>query len=213
MTIFTDISGQIFNRLTVVCLAGRTKDRKLRWRCRCICGAEVSVTGRDLRSGSTKSCGCLRVETTRRRGTTHGATAGNKVSPTYKSWSGMNQRCFNPKMSRWKDYGGRGITVCHRWREFANFLADMGEALPGQSIERVDNNLSYSPDNCIWADGKTQARNRRSTKFVTMCGVRRPIISICEEYGLNYKSVWERQRQINTSLTEALFDVFEKSLP
>lgn len=212
MGVFVDITGQVFNRLTVLSFDGRTKDRKLRWLCVCVCGNQARVAGRNLRSGNTKSCGCLMVETTRKRSTIHGAAADGKVSPTHRSWTDINQRCFNPKTDRWKDYGGRGITVCERWRDFVNFLADIGERPDGQSIERLDNDAGYFPENCVWADSKTQARNRRSTKFVTVCGKRRPIVAACEEYGLNHRHVWERRQQTST-MTEAFFDVLERRLP
>jgi hypothetical protein len=96
---------------------------------------------------------------------THGHSARGRWSPTYYSWAGMIQRCTNPARINWQDYGGRGIHVCERWRNFAAFLADMGERPAGTSLERNDPQGHYEPGNCCWATRRQQARNRRSTKL------------------------------------------------
>ncbi|WP_327421881.1 hypothetical protein OG763_15195 [Streptomyces sp. NBC_01230] len=111
--------------------------------------------------GKTASCGCLRREVTTQRSTTHGYS----YSSEYRTWGDMVARCTNPNHKRWADYGGRGITVCDRWKNFANFLADMGERPVGRELDRIDNNRGYEPDNCRWTDRSTQQKNRPSSAY------------------------------------------------
>lgn len=148
--------GERFGRLVV--LSGQGKKRE----CLCDCGNTIKV-GRtsDLTSGNTASCGCLRREVTRANRLKHGAASGTKVTRAYGVWQTMLQRCRNPRNHKWNDYGGRGISVCERWNEFANFLQDMGEPPIGLSIDRVDNDGNYEPGNCRWATSQQQAANRR----------------------------------------------------
>jgi DNA-binding XRE family transcriptional regulator len=161
-----DLTGQRFGRLQVIKFTGSDK-RGRRWRCQCDCDRkQVVVSGYRLRQGETRSCGCLKASNNLR----HGAARGREVTPEYRAWSGMINRCENPNNERYGDYGGRAISVAPRWlgeNGFQNFLDDMGtKPSPWHSIDRIDNEKGYTPSNCKWSTRLEQALNTRRSKQV-----------------------------------------------
>lgn len=161
-----DITGQRFGRLVVIERATKADNRPC-WKCRCDCGRTITVQGGSLRSGNTKSCGCFRQDTSRALLLKHGHAgrdnASRLASSEYRSWTHMIGRCENPKDKDYHHYGGRGISVCPRWRHsFSAFLADVGpKPTPRHSIDRINNDGNYEPGNVQWATRSQQMRNRR----------------------------------------------------
>lgn len=157
---FLDLTEQRYGRLVVLARAANRRS-VAHWLCQCDCGTVKVVRSNALRSGNTKSCGCLDREKSAARWRTH----GKRSSPAYSVWAGMFQRCYNQNRRSFKHYGGRGITVCRRWFDFENFLADMGEKPKGLTLDRYpDNDGPYAPENCRWATYKQQAQNKRGKK-------------------------------------------------
>lgn len=174
-------SGKVVNMLTLLNLSDRAAKHAY-WVCLCECGETKDIRADVLRAGKQKSCGCQLGAPTHRM---------SRV-PIYWLWQNMIRRCTDPKNHAYKDYGGRGISVCDRWRSFDNFFADMGEKPAGASLDRIDNNLGYSPENCRWATWKTQHRNRRTNKYIEIDGVTRTLAEWCEIYHQPYPRILRR---------------------
>ena len=186
-----NLDGRQFTRWTAVRFAER-RNRAAFWKCLCMCGNTKIVAASDLLRGHSRSCGCLMADVARRTikqaqlaNVTHGHTSRNGCSSEYRSWNSMRQRCNNPKNDRYKDYGGRGIKVCVRWQNFSNFLADMGARPKHTSIDRINNDGNYGPENCRWATYQQQQRNGRRVKIVTRSGITGSFRDVCESLGLN----------------------------
>lgn len=174
-----NVIGQRYGRLIVEADAGTRKPGETLVVVLCDCGTRKTTALRNIRTGKVTSCGCRK----------------HKMSgtSTYGTWSCILSRCTNEKNSAYKDYGGRGITVCERWRtSFENFLEDMGVCPDGMSIDREDNNLGYGPGNCRWASKKEQARNRRNNLILEYQGITASLAEHCERLGLTYSTVFSR---------------------
>lgn len=136
--------------------------------------------------------------------TKHGHCINGIISTTYQIWASMVKRCANPNCHAYKDYGGRGITVCEGWMKFENFLQDMGQRPMGLQLERRNNSLGYFKDNCYWATRKQQARNKRNTRVFTAFGVTACLPELCERFGISNRIVQERLRRYHWTLEKSL---------
>ena len=189
-----DLRGKKFGRLTVVDFdhKGGKNGRTYYYKCLCECG-NVCIKGSwyllDDKMAPHKSCGCWHKELNLTSSTKHGYGTRGKSS-TYKIWCEIKGRCYNDKSTSFKHYGGRGIKMCDRWlHSFENFLADMGERPSKEySIDRIDVNGDYTPENCRWATRKQQCNNRRSNINITYKGKTQTLKLWCEELGLNYSN-------------------------
>lgn len=180
-----DISGQRFGRYTAIYRNGESSSRSALWRCRCDCGTEADVVGSQLRLGRAQSCGCLARELLGNRVRTHGLSKTRE----YQIWRAMVNRCTKAYDRLWGRYGGRGIRVCGAWLDsFETFIRDMGpRPSTRHSLDRVDNDGPYSPENCRWATWTEQARNRRNTKLDAVTATQ--IRWLCSDGGMKQKTV------------------------
>lgn len=178
------LKGRRFGRLTVIeDLPSASGTKCCRVMAACDCGTEVTLPAKDVRSGNSTSCGCLRDEMRGSSTRTHGKSG----TSTYSSWLEMRSRCQNEGDPVYPYYGGRGIAVCSRWLDFAAFLADMGERPDGMTLDRFPNNDGdYEPKNCRWATSAEQARNRRSNIYATLNGETKCLLDWCQELNVQY---------------------------
>lgn len=190
----TDITGQRFNRLTVLGFSHHDAGKRGHWLCRCDCGAETRVQGWSLANGRTKSCGCIVPATSAAVNRTHGQSPVGNWSGAYRAWMGMMQRVRGDKDKHRRDYVERGIGVCEQWRSFENFYADMGDRPEGMTLGREDNDKGYSFDNCRWETPKQQARNTRRNIMIEWRGKRQALSAWAEELGLPYSALITRYR-------------------
>lgn len=163
-----DLTAQRFHRLLVMSEVPERKNGRIMWLCRCDCGAIVRVAAGALTSGNTQSCGCQKIDKTRQRCVTHGMSK----DPVYAVWCSMKARCEKRSCGDFRLYGARGIKVCERWKHsFAAFLQDMGPR-PGDgfSVDRINNDGDYCPENCRWASSCDQASNKRTNTYLTIDG-------------------------------------------
>ena len=195
---FKDRTGDRVGRLIVESFFYKQigKRKRIYWHCVCDCGGTVDVEAGNL-GRKVKSCGCLQKESRQFHNRTHGMSG----TRTHKIWKGMRKRCGDMSDSR---YGGRGIMVCPRWTSFELFLSDMGEAPKGKSIERTDNDLGYSPENCIWADKITQANNTRANVFIEHNGQKMTISQWAEYVGVPYHRLYQRLFKLGWEFSKAI---------
>lgn len=167
-----DITNHIFGRLKVLNFS-KKKNSVYLWECLCECGNITVVSAGALKTGNTKSCGCLRKEETTKRKTLHGNTSKGKIPPIYSVWNAMLRRCTNTKDVNYKHYGGRGITVCEEWKEYINFYnwAINNNYSEKLTLDRINNNESYCPNNCRWVTMKVQANNKRNNRILVVNGI------------------------------------------
>ena len=185
-----DLTGQQFGRLVVLKRAETSEKSKPKWLCRCECGNEVTVIGHSLRSGITRSCGCLRNENVG-LSPVHGASH----SRLYKIWDSMKYRCYNSKCQYFHRYGGRGIAICDEWRD--NFVAFREWALSSGyrddlSIDRIDNDGNYCPENCRWATRKVQGNNQSTNHLLEYNGEIKTISQWSEITGIRHDTLLHR---------------------
>lgn len=202
MSKLIDLTGQRFGRLVVIEPCGRSKDRHIMWLCRCDCGNEVVVTASNLKKSNTKSCGCLRRERIKESHQTHGKT----TTRLYGIWCDIKTRCLNPKNRAFSWYGDRGISVCDEWKEdfqsFYDWAMENGYE-DDMSIDRINVNGNYCPENCRWVSMKTQANNRRSNHQLSLNGETRTITEWSEITGIKRHTILQRLKR-GWSVEEAL---------
>lgn len=201
----TSLTGQVFGRWTVVSAAPtRTTPSgslKAYWVCVCSCGAQEEVRAEHLLKERTQSCGCLKRELAAAQKLRHGGSD----SLLYDVWTQMVQRCENARNKQFARYGGRGITVCDRWHDFALFRADNIEHYqPGLTIDREKNDGNYEPGNCRWVTNKVNGRNRPKTLVVEFEGKSVPLNELAERFGLKTGTVYSRYRLKGWPLARAL---------
>lgn len=191
-----DNTGKCFGMLIAISRVCNDRWGKTRWLCLCSCGKKTTVSSNALRAGKIKSCGCVRIQ--------HGHSIGSQKSKIYKSWDSMVQRCTNSNFRQYKDYGGRGITICERWKKFINFLRDVGKPpSKNHSIDRINNNGNYCKENCRWSTRKQQARNRRTNRFITHNGKTQCLAEWSEEVCIPVRVIHWRLKH-NWSIERAL---------
>lgn len=182
--------GTVYGRLTVLGPGCSTKAGKSQWICRCSCGKAKAFKQDNLRSGHSQSCGCFQRERTSKRMTTH----GKANTAEYGIWISMKSRCICRTVPGYKDYGGRGIKVCERWKKsFPAFLADIGPRPSSlHSIDRINNDGNYEPGNVRWATPKEQASNTRRSRRIAVNGTTLTLGEWGERTGLGLKLIWRR---------------------
>lgn len=192
---FRDLTGQRFQRLVVIEYVGRNARRNSRWTCRCDCGELTTVVTSALTSGNTTSCGCARREAINRP-RKHGACVDG-MTPEYRTWANMIQRCTNPKNREYHNYGGRGITVCPEWvASFAAFLSAVGpKPFPRAELDRFpDMNGGYFPGNVRWTTRTQNQRNKRTNVMLEFRGETMPSSAWAERYGMHPTTLESRLR-------------------
>lgn len=213
-----DITGMVFNDWTVIAEYGRSKSGSATFLCRCACGAERIVEGRSIRTGTSKGCGCKRVMNALEASKKVTVKHGGRHERLYSVWNGMKDRCNNPGSKFYPRYGGRGIKVCTEWdesyatfREWATTHGYNSNATKYEcTIERLDNNVGYSPDNCVWTTQKKQCNNRSSNHMVTFGGASHTLSEWSEITGIRKDTLLKRLCKYGRSVERALTELPRK---
>ena len=186
-----DMTGKKFNKLTVISRAENSNTGQARWNCKCECGNVIAVDGFALRIGNTRSCGCLKKEITTKRNTTH----GKSKTRIYRIYTHLKERCYSKNDKRYDDYGGRGIKVCDEWlhdfMSFYNWSMDNGYT-DDLSLDRIDVNNDYCPENCRWVTIKIQENNRRNNHILTYNGETKTLSQWSEITGIRSQTILRR---------------------
>lgn len=187
---FRDLTGQRSGRLIVIKEHGRNKQGKAVWLCQCECGNLKTVYSYSLISKTTLSCGCLQKEVVKERSITHNKTK----TRLYKTWANIKTRCYNPKFTYYKYYGGRGIKMCDEWQAFEAFhaWAITSGYSDNLTIERIKNDGNYEPGNCKWVTMKEQANNKSSNQNLSYAGKTQTLKQWSEEIGISYYALIQR---------------------
>lgn len=202
-----EIAGQRFGRLTALEESGK-KGSLIVWKCRCDCGKEIAVIGSSLTTGHTKSCGCYKSTAISKAKTIHGETN----TRLYHIWAGIKARCNNPHKACFSYYGGRGIKYCSEWEEFEPFKrwAMQNGYSDKLTIDRINSNGDYSPENCRWVDRKIQSLNRRSAHLITYRGETKSLIEWSRLYCIDRNTIKSRLKR-GWSIEDALTHKLKKS--
>lgn len=208
MSKFIDLTGQKFGNLTAVKRLENNRHKCAMWECRCSCGKTAICTTGHLRSGHSKTCGCLKKEILTLRNVSH----DKSKTPEYRTWYHMIQRCTNPNDKDFKHYGGRGIAVCPEWRSsFQAFYEYIGtRPTPQHSIDRIDNNIGYRPGNIKWATTTCQGNNRRTNRIVAYKGKAMNLTQWASEYGMSSRIIYQRVAILGWPIEKALTKPIQK---
>ena len=197
---FINLIGKKFGKLIVIDRAKNSEDGRRRWKCKCECGNITILQTNALRRGNTKSCGCLRkMKNEKNPNYKH----GKRNTKLYYIWQGMKQRCYDTKSVKYHNYGKRGIKVCDEWKN--DFMSFYNWALKNgfcefknrkeQTLDRINNNGNYEPNNCRWVTQSENCRNRNNNKILVKDGISKTIAEWCEELGLNQRTVSKRAQK------------------
>lgn len=204
MNALIDVTGERYGRLVAIRRVP-SETRRTKWLFKCDCGVDFTTDVERVRSGMTKSCGCLKIDKTRERSITHGHSVGRRSTRTLKAYQHAKGRCFSPTNSKFPQYGGRGISMCKEWADdFGAFLRDMGEAPEGKTLDRIDPHGNYEPGNCRWATTHEQARTRTDNVIVEHEGRRMVLKDFATLMNVKYKSLHALVRYQGKTPAEAV---------
>lgn len=198
-----DLTGLRFGRLVAKEEVGKNKHGRPIWKCKCDCGKIIFADSNRLQSLNTKSCGCLKLETISNLNKSH----GESKTKLYRVWQGIISRCQNKNNVEFQNYGGRGISICDEWRESFNCFREWANESgykEGLTIDRIDNNGNYEPDNCRWVTSKEQARNTTKNIIFEHNGERYILKDLAHAFGINYNTLYNRLFSYKWDLNKAI---------